>query len=166
MRTALILAGALALASTLAGAQGPGYGHGRAMMGDGMMGQEMMGQGMMGQGMRGPGMGAQQGGVLAALNLSDAQREKVLAIQEEHRKKNWAAMGEVRAEQYKLRSLYGAERLDADKIAGQQQKVDDLRRQMLKSRVEAHNQIAALLTPEQRKELRERAPGWMMDGNE
>ena len=151
MRTALILAGALALASTLAGAQGPGYGHGRAMMGDGMMG---------------PGMGAQQGGVLAALNLSDAQREKVLAIQEEHRKKNWVAMGEVRAEQYKLRSLYGAERLDADKIAGQQQKVDELRRQMLKSRVEAHNQIAALLTPEQRKELRERTPGWMMDGNE
>ena len=161
MRTALTLAGALALASTLAGAQGPGYGQGRAMMGNGMMGQEMMGQGMMGR-----GMGAQQGGVLAALNLSDAQREKVLAIQEEHRKKNWAAMGEVRAEQYKLRSLYGAERLDADKIAGQQQKVDELRRQMLKSRVEAHNQIAALLTPEQRKELRERAPGWMMDGNE
>lgn len=134
MRTALILAVALAFASPLAGAQGPG------MMGDGMRGQGMMGQGM------GPGMGAQQGGMLAALNLSDAQREKVLAIQEEHRKKNWAAMGEVRAEQ--------------------QKKVDELRRQMLKSRIEAHNQIAALLTPEQRKELRQRAPGWMMEGSE
>jgi Spy/CpxP family protein refolding chaperone len=154
MRTALILAGALALASPLAGAQGPG------MMGDGMRGQGMMGQGM------GPGMGAQQGGMLAALNLSDAQREKVLAIQEEHRKKNWAAMGEVRAEQYKLRGLYGAEKLDADKVAEQQKKVDELRRQMLKSRIEAHNQIAALLTPEQRKELRQRAPGWMMEGSE
>jgi hypothetical protein len=42
--------------------------------------------------------------------------------------------------------MMGAEKLDADKIAGQQQKVDELRRQMLKSR--------------------ERAPGWMMDGNE
>lgn len=171
MRTALILAGALALATPLAGAHGPGYGQGRGMMGDGMMGRGMMGQGMMGpgmmgQGMMGPGMGAQQGGGLGALDLSDAQREKVLAIREEHRKKNWAAMGEVRAEQYKLRSLYGAERLDADKIAAQQQKVDELRRQMLKSRVEAHNQIAAVLTPEQRKELRERAPGWMMDGHE
>lgn len=159
MRTALIMAGALAFASPLAGAQGPG------MMGDGMRGQGMMGQGMMGQGM-GPGMGAQQGGMLAALNLSDAQREKVLAIQEEHRKKNWAAMGEVRAEQYKLRGLYGAEKLDADKVAEQQKKVDELRRQMLKSRIEAHNQIAALLTPEQRKELRQRAPGWMMEGSE
>jgi Spy/CpxP family protein refolding chaperone len=159
MRTALILAGALAFASPLAGAQGPG------MMGDGMRGHGMMGQGMMGQGM-GQGMGAQQGGMLAALNLSDAQREKVLAIQEEHRKKNWAAMGEVRAEQYKLRGLYGAEKLDADKVAEQQKKVDELRRQMLKSRIEAHNQIAALLTPEQRKELRQRAPGWMMEGSE
>lgn len=169
MKTALILATAFALASPLAGAQGPGYGQGRGMMGDGMMGQGMMGQGMMGQGMgpgMGQGMGAQQGGALAALNLSDAQREKVLAIQEEHRKKNWAAMGEVRAEQYKLRSLYGAETLDADKVAEQQKKVDELRRQMLKSRVEAHNQIAAVLTPEQRKELRQRAPGWLMDGNE
>jgi Spy/CpxP family protein refolding chaperone len=159
MRTALILAGALVFASPLAGAQGPG------MMGDGMRGQGMMGQGMMGHGM-GQGMGAQQGGMLAALNLSDAQREKALAIQEEHRKKNWAAMGEVRAEQYKLRGLYGAEKLDADKIAEQQKKVDELRGRMLKSRVEAHNQIAALLTPEQRKELRQRAPGWMMEGNE
>jgi Spy/CpxP family protein refolding chaperone len=159
MRTALILAGALALAGPLASAQGPG------MMGDGMMGKAMMGQGMMGQGM-GQGMGAQQGGMLAALNLSDAQREKALAIQEEHRKKNWAAMGEVRAEQYKLRGLYGSEKLDADKIAEQQKKVDELRGRMLKSRVEAHNQIAALLTPEQRKELRQRAPGWMMDGSE
>ncbi|HEU4442580.1 MAG TPA: Spy/CpxP family protein refolding chaperone [Burkholderiales bacterium] len=170
MRTALILAGALAFASPLAGAQGPGMMgdgmRGQGMMGQGMMGQGMMDQGMMGQGMMGQGMGAQQGGMLAALNLSDAQREKVLAIQEEHRKKNWAAMGEVRAEQYKLRSLYGADKLDADKVAEQQKKVDELRRQMLKSRIEAHNQIAALLTPEQRKELRQRAPGWMMEGSE
>jgi len=138
MRTALILATTLAFASPLAGAQG-------------------YGQGMMGQGM-GPGMMGGQGGMLAALNLSDAQREKVLAIQEEHRTKNWAAMGEMRAEQYKLRSLYGAEKLDADKISEQQKKVDELRRQMLKSRVAAHNQVAEVLTPEQRKELRQRAP--------
>jgi Spy/CpxP family protein refolding chaperone len=153
MRTSLILAGLLAVASSLAGAQGSGYGQGRGMMGEGMMGQGMAGQ----------GMGAQQGGVLAALNLTDEQRDKVLAIQEEHRKKNWAAMGEVRAEQYKLRGLYGAEKLDADKIAEQQKKVDELRRQMLKSRVQAHNQIAALLTAEQRKMLRQKAPGWMAD---
>ena len=157
MRTALIFGAALALASSLATGQGYGEGHGQ---GRGMRAQGMMGEGMMGGGMMGYG---QQGGVFAALNLSDEQRQKVLAIQEEHRKKNWAAMGEVRAEQYKLRSLYGAEKVDADKVAEQQKKVDELRRALLKSRVEAHNQMAAVLTPEQRKLLRQQAPWWLSD---
>jgi periplasmic protein CpxP/Spy len=170
MRTLLILGTALALASPLAAAQGMGMGEG--MMGGPMMGQGqgMMGQGMMGQGMMGQGMMGGQGmagqGMLAALNLNDAQREKVLAIQEEHRKKNWTAMGEVRAEQYKLRGLYGADKLDPDKLAEQQKKLDELRRQLLKTRAQTHNQIVAVLTPEQRKLLRERAPWWPMDGSE
>ena len=159
MRTALIFGAALALASSLATAQGygPGYGQGRGMMGEGTMGGGMMGRGMMGYG--------QQGGVFAALGLSEEQHQKVLAIQEEHRNKNWAAMGEVRAEQYKLRSLYSAEKIDADKVTEQQKKVDELRRQLLKSRVEAHNQVAAILTPEQRKLLRQHAPAGMMEGH-
>jgi Spy/CpxP family protein refolding chaperone len=148
MKRLTILGAALMAASSLAAAQGYGYGPGM-----------MRGQGMMGQ-----GQGMQQGaGMLAALNLTDEQREKVLAIQEEHRKKNWAAMGEVRAEQFKLRSLYGSEKLDPNKVVEQQKKVDALRQQMLKSRVETHNQIAAVLTPEQRKQLRQHAPGWMGD---
>jgi Spy/CpxP family protein refolding chaperone len=164
MKRLTILGTALMLASSLAAAQG--YGYGRGMMGDGygpgMMGR---GQGMMGQGqgMMGQGQGMQGGGMLSALNLTDEQREKVLAIQEEHRKKNWAAMGEVRAEQFKLRSLYGSEKLDPNKVVEQQKKVDALRQQMLKSRVETHNQIAAVLTPEQRKQLRQYAPWWMGD---
>jgi len=164
MRKALILGAALALASSLASAQGygQGYGQGRGMMGEGMMSGGMMGGGMMGGDMMGSGA---QGGMLSKLNLNDEQRQKVLAIQEEHRKKNWAAMGEVQAEQYKLRSLYGADKIDADKVAEQQKKVDELRRQLLKSRVETHNQVIAILTPEQRKLLREHAPAGMMGGN-
>ena len=159
MRTALIFGAALALASSLATGQGygPGHNQGRGMMGEGTMGGGMMGRGMMGYG--------QQGGVFAALGLSEEQHQKVLAIQEEHRNKNWAAMGEVRTEQYKLRSLYGADKIDADKVAEQQKKVDELRRQLLKSRVETHNQVIAILTPEQRKLLREHAPAGMMGGN-
>lgn len=158
MRTALIFGAALALASSLATAQGygQGYGQGRGMMGEGTMGGGMMGRGMMGYGQQG-------GGMFAALGLSEEQHQKVLAIQEQHRTKNWAAMGEVRAEQYKLRSLYGADKVDADKVAEQQKKVDELRRAVLKSRVEAHNQMAAVLTPEQRKLLREYAPWWLSD---
>jgi len=164
MRKILTL-GALALASSLAFAQGPGYGQG---YGPGMMGGygPGYGQGMMGGGY-GPGMmggyGYGQGGALAALNLTNEQRGKVSAIQEEHRKKNWATMGEVRSEQFKLRGMYGTEKLDADKLVEQQKKVDALRQQMFKSRIEAHNQIAAVLTPEQRKQLRQLAPGWLTE---
>ena len=104
--------------------------------------------------------------MLAALNLTDEQRDKVFAIQEEHRKKNWATMGEVRSEQFKLRNLYRGERLDADKIAEQQKKVDALRQKMLRSRVETHNQIVAVLTPEQRKQLRQYAPWWSGEAEE
>ena len=154
MKRMLVIGAALALASSLALAQGygPGYGYGQ---GRGMMG------GGYGQGMMGGGYGA--GGGFAALDLTNEQREKVLAIQEEHRKKNWATMGEVRAEQYKLRGMYNTEKLDTDKLVAQQKKVDALRQQMFKSRVEAHNQIAAVLTPEQRKQLRQFAPGWLTD---
>ena len=149
----ILAIGALALASSLVMAQGygPGYGQGRGMMGGGY------GPGMMG----GYGQGA--GGMFAALNLSEEQREKVFAIQEAQRKKNWATMGEVRAEQFKLRGMYGTEKLDSDKLVAQQKKVDELRQQMLKSRVEAHNQIAAVLTPEQRKQLRQFGPWWLTD---
>jgi len=157
MRKMLMIGAALALASSLACAQGqgygPGYGQGRGMMsGPGMGGY---GPGMMG------GYGA--GGMFAALNLSDEQREKISAIQEAQRQKNWATMGEVRSEQFKLRGMYGTEKLDADKLVAQQKKVDELRQQMLKSRVEAHNQIAAVLTPEQRKQLRQFAPWWLTE---
>ena len=152
MRKTLI-ACALALVTTAAFAQGygrgPGYGYGPGMMGGGGWGP---GMGM------GPGAGA--GGGLAALNLSDEQREKVFAIREEARKKNWATMGEVRSEQFKLRGMYSAEKLDPDKIADQQKKVDDLRRQMVKSRADTHNKVMAVLTPEQRKQAREFGPWW------
>jgi len=152
----LIIGAALAVASSLASAQGygpgygPGHGQGRGMMGGGY-----------GPGMMGGGYGA--GGMFAALDLTNEQREKVLAIQEDHRKKNWATMGDVRAEQFKLRGMYNTEKLDTDKLVAQQKKVDALRQQMFKSRVEAHNQIAAVLTPEQRKQLRQFAPGWLTD---
>ena len=85
---------AMAVAIPHAGGQGPGYGwgpgggYGPGMMGGygpGMMGG--YGQGMMGGYGRGFG-----GGPIAALNLTDEQQEKIFAIQEESRKKNWDTM--------------------------------------------------------------------------
>jgi Spy/CpxP family protein refolding chaperone len=138
---------------------GPGYGPG---YGPGMMGGYGPGMGGYGPGYGG-GRGFGPGGGLAALNLSSEQRDKIAAIQEENRRKNWDAMGQMRAEQFKLRQMFNADKIDSNAVAEQQKKVDELRRQMLKSRVDARNQIAAILTPEQRKQFRQSGPWWLRE---
>ena len=131
---------ALGLAAAgMASAQGYGYGPGGGMMGGGY------------------------GGPLAALDLKDDQRDKIFAIQEENRSKNWGTMGQLRSEQFKLRRMYNADKVDTKAVGEQQKKVDDLRRQMLQSRLEARSQIEAVLTPEQRKQMRQSGPWWMQE---
>ena len=164
MKRMLALGAALALASSIAGAQGPGYGQGGyGGYGPGMMGG---GPGMMGGGY-GPGMGGYGGGygrgfggAFAALNLSDGQHEKIFAIQEQHRRKNVDTMSKVRTETFKLRRMYNAESVDSKALVEQQTKVDELRRQMLASRLETHKSIQSVLTPEQRKQVRQFGPWW------
>ena len=152
----LALAGALVAAGGLAVAQG---------YGPGMMGG--YGRGMMG----GPGMmgdGASFGATapLAALNLTDEQRDKIAGLREENRRKNWDRMGKMRSEQFKLRQMYDADNVDPQAVAEQQKKVDELRREMLVSRLETHKQVLTVLTPEQRKELRRSGPWWAREDDE
>jgi Spy/CpxP family protein refolding chaperone len=129
-----------------------GYGYGPGMGGYGR-----------GQGYGPGGRGFGSGGGLAALNLSSEQSEKIAAIQEENRRKNWNTMGQLRSEQFKLRQMYYADKIDSAAVTEQQKKVDELRRQMLKSSVETRNQVAAVLTPEQRKQFRQFGPGWLRE---
>jgi Spy/CpxP family protein refolding chaperone len=70
-------------------------------------------------------------------------------------------MGRMRAEQFKLRGLYSADSVDPQAFAEQQKKVDDLRRQMIVSRLETRKQVEAVLTPEQRKQFRGLGPRWL-----
>jgi len=177
MKTSTLTAGlfALGLAAATAAAfaqgpgQGPGYGPG---YGPGMMGGYGSGPGMMGGYGRGPGFGPGggrgfgYGGPLALLDLSNEQREKIASVREENRRKNWDTMGQLRSEQFKLRQMYYADKIDPAAVSEQQKKVDDLRRQMLKSQVEARNQIAAILTPEQRKQFRQFGPWWLREDDD
>ena len=149
---------------------GPGYGRGGGMMGGGPgwgpgMGGPGWGPGMggyYGGDARGWGPGWQRGGggPLAALDLTDDQQQKIARIQEDQRAKNWNTMGQIRAEQFKLRQMYYGDKVDANAIVEQQKKVDDLRRGLIKSRVETRNQIDALLTKEQRQQFRSFGPWW------
>lgn len=164
MRKTLAVGAALALASSIAAAQGPGYGGGPGMMGGYGPGY---GPGMMGR--TGPGYGYGRGfggGPLAALNLTDAQQEKLFALQEEHRKKNGDTMSKMRAESFKLRRMYNAENVDSKALLEQQAKVDELRRQMLGSRLDMRKQVDSVLTPEQKKQLREFGPWWAQEESE
>ncbi len=162
-KTLRLTAIALGLAAAgAAGAQGYGPGMGGGY-GPGMMGG--YGPGMMGGGgagmMRGYGPGMMGGGPLGVLDLKDEQREKIFAIQEAAHSKNWGTMGQLRSEQFRLRNMYYAEKVDAKALGEQQKNVDDLRRQMLQSHVETRSQVEAILTPEQKKQLRQYGPWWM-----
>ena len=140
------------------GGYGPGMtgGYGRGMGGPGMMGGY-------GRGMGGPGMMGGQGRGAALFDLTDEQREKIASIHESNRRANWGTMGELRSEMFKLRGLYGSTPADAKTLVEQQAKVDELRRKMLASRLEAHKQVEQVLTPEQRKQSRGFGPWWMQE---
>jgi Spy/CpxP family protein refolding chaperone len=138
---------------------GYGGGYGPGMMGGygGGYGSGMMGGYGHGDGLR---WGRGYGGPLSQLDLSPDQQQKIGQIQEGARERNWATMGQLRAEQFRLRSLYNAEKPSPDAVADQQKKVDDLRRQLTKARIETHNEIQTVLTKEQRDQLRANPPWW------
>lgn len=181
MRASLKITGALLLAAywAVAGtalAHGPGYrqgqGHGPDM-GPGMMGGygggpghgpghgmgpgEGMGPGMM----QGRGAGAMRGRwerMAHALGLSEDQRAKLGRIMEDTRRKNWDVLGQIQSERFKLREMVRGDTVDPNAAVEQKRKIDDLKRQVMHSRLEARNQVLALLTPEQRQKARAFGP--------
>jgi len=143
MKRTLALGAALALTTSIAFAQG--YGPGMMGAGPGMMMNSDM--------MMGPGM-TMGGPMMASLNLTDQQEDKLFALHEEMRTKNFATMGKMRAEAFKLNRLMKAENVDTKAVLEQQKKVDEVRREMFASHLEMRKQVEAVLTPEQRKQLR------------
>ncbi|NIO40423.1 MAG: periplasmic heavy metal sensor [Burkholderiales bacterium] len=170
----LILITTVGLVSALALAHGGGgkyrsYGMGPGMMG---MGPGMMGgmghMGMMGgPGMMGMGPGMMGGmGPLHMLDLSEEQWAKVRSIQDNVRKQHWQIMGKIMDESSMLQELFAVDKPDPKKIGSVYGKIFDLRRQMIESGIEAHNQIEAVLTKEQHEQLEQmhRGRGYGMPG--
>jgi Spy/CpxP family protein refolding chaperone len=187
-----LIAAAIAAGTTTALAQPPqgqpGYGMGPGMMGGGMMGGPGggMGRGMMGSqdcpgmgpGMMGPGMGggmmgpAMGGGMMGGgmgygmlyqLNLSDEQWARLTDVREEARKRNWDLMGRIQDEGFKLRKLMAASPRDRKAIGEQYRKLGELRQQRFEARLDTHEKVEAVLTPEQRQQLRRFGPWWAED---
>jgi len=114
---------------------GPGWG-----MGPGMMG----GYG----GGRGPGA---WGGGLAQLDLSADQRKKIGDIEAETAKAMWALMGTMHEQRYRLGSA-GPQDEEAARKAFDA--MSETRKAMFELQLQARKRIDAVLTPEQREQLR------------
>lgn len=133
---------------------------GMGMMGGGMMDMMMGGgpgggMGMMGGGMMG-GMGP-----LWMLDLSDEQGDKIEKIHDDVRRKNWDTYGKIMDEQAKLRDLYSGETVDPKKVGAVYAGIAKLHQQVIESSVEARNRVQAVLTKEQKEQLRQWKRGGM-----
>jgi len=135
---------------------GGGMGMGGGMMGGGMG----MGGGMMGGGM-GMGGGMMGGGPYHMLNLTDDQRGKINKLQDEERRKHWDTMGKIMDERARLRDLYDADKRDTQAILKVQDQINLHQRKMMELHLNTQNQIEALLTKEQRDQLRSMHRGGM-----
>ena len=145
----------------MAGPGGPGSGWGPGYRGGfGMMGGPGMGAGMMGY-----GMGFMSPRTLAALDLTEAQRKQVVAVQDEVRKKNWAAMGAMQDEMVKVRDAFWAgEKRDRAAILAANKRMFEIRQQMLENSLDAADRIEQVLTPQQRAQVKKQSgPYWMME---
>lgn len=111
----------------------------------------------------GPGMmwGYGPGGAwgLGALNLTDAQRARIADIQRETSRKQWELMGRVHEQQYQLQEQYASGPLDDDAARKAYAAMADAHKQMFDIQLDARKKIDAVLTKEQREQLRE-GPGW------
>jgi Spy/CpxP family protein refolding chaperone len=176
MRTRFALAAlAAATLSTIAAAQmGPGMGQGRGMgpgmgqpqdcpmmgqgMGPGMGGKGMMhgrghgmhgGQGMMGGMGQGPGLAA-----LEALDLTAEQRTKITEIRRDAQRKRHALMGSLREIRWQSQDAAKAAELDTAAARKRYDEAAAVRKQMFEAQLEARAKAEAVLTKEQREQLR------------
>jgi Spy/CpxP family protein refolding chaperone len=133
--------------------------------GAGMRGGMGRGMGMgRGRGMhrgmgQGSGMGMGMGRGFAALDLTDAQRDRMADLHERQQRKAIQARAELQIARMDLQKLMKADSPSATSINSQIDRLARMRADMQKSRVATLLETRALLTPEQRKQLREAKPG-------
>lgn len=144
------------------GRGGPGRGAGcgaRCELGKGggrMGGGPGMGRG----GPRGRGPGGGHFAMLAGLDLTAAQQEKVAAIHERVQRQGIQLRADLELARLDLRKLMHADKPDTRAIDAQIDKLSALRASMQKAHAAAMVEVHGLLTPEQLQKLKERGgPG-------
>ena len=140
---------------------GQGMGHG--MMGDqdgcpmgkAMMGGHGKGRGMMGShGKEGGMMGGHGFGALESLGLNDDQKGKVRDIQRDTQKKRHALMGSLLELRWQAEDNARAATVDEAAARKQYDAMAAVRKQVFEIGLDAQKRVEAVLTPEQRAQLR------------
>lgn len=149
----VLLATALtALLSSGATAYAHGYG---GMMGGYGPCQNGMEMGMMGPDMGGPGYGQGYGSnPMAMMNLSDDQRQKLFAIQQEARNEQWKRMGEMQEAMAALQQEMAKESPNPDTVSKAYERVSAIRGEMMRHGLETRQQMMQTLNKEQRQQFR------------
>lgn len=101
---------------------------------------------------------------LNQLDLNRRQLGEISIIREELRDRQSNAGRRLQAEQEKLRELYDSPERDQSKIDAQFRRIEQLRREMFESSVNAHDRISAQLNAQQRQRLQRIAPRWNSGG--
>lgn len=134
------------------GMMGPGMG-GPGMMGPGMMGPGMMGPGMAGPGMMGQGMMGGYGSYANA-SLTDEQRAKIAEIQQEVSHKHWDLMAKMHEQGYRMQELDVTGKSDDTAARNAYEAMSASHKQMFETMLDARKRINAVLTQEQREQMR------------
>ena len=108
----------------------------------------------------GPGGRGAMGGWLQQLNLTDDQHTKIQSLMQQQRQAHQGEMQKMRDLEQQLKNAIFADNGPADTAALQQQ-IQALQSQLEADRVNVEKQIAALLTADQRKQVRD-MPGPFM----
>lgn len=91
----------------------------------------------------------------AMLELSPDQQSKIGQIQQETLQKHLGLRQQIGNERLQLRQLLLQDKPDPQAVGEAYSKIAQLQRQLIESRVEAHNRMEELLTPEQRQRLQQ-----------
>jgi Spy/CpxP family protein refolding chaperone len=126
-----------------------------------MMGGDMMGRGMMGDGMMG-GKHHMLWKALMNLNLTEQQKEKIEAIRDKTLKETIKKKADLQIAKIDLRSLLDKENVDMNAVESQLKTMESLKTDIRLSHIKAFEEIKATLTPDQRKQFKEKMEEWFM----
>ena len=103
----------------------------------------------------GPGMmGGDGGEAYAGLDLSAEQRKKIADIQQATAKAQWQLMGTMHEQGYHMYGMVGPGAIDEAAARKSFETMTETRKAMFEMQLEARKKIDAVLTPQQREQLR------------